>query len=149
MQVLYHDIETKLRWATRAAAADLGDLLRAAVVPARAGNPGDAVDGRRRELAPKMKPGAHLINASRGSVVEIEPLAAAREGRLGGAAVDVFPAEPKGNDEAFESPLRGLDNVIPYPHVGGSTRWRRRTTSGSRSRPSWCATATTAARCRR
>ena len=69
-----------------------------------------------------MKPGAVLINASRGSVVEIEPLAEAlRAKRLLGAAIDVFPVEPRSNKETFESPLRGLDNVILTPHVGGST----------------------------
>ena len=70
----------------------------------------------------RMRPGAHLVNASRGTVVDILALASAlREGHLGGAAVDVFPVEPKGPDEAFESPLRGLDNVLLTPHVGGST----------------------------
>ncbi|MFP3649053.1 NAD(P)-dependent oxidoreductase, partial [Paraburkholderia sp. SIMBA_054] len=69
-----------------------------------------------------MKRGAHLINASRGTVVDIEALdAALREGRLGGAAVDVFPVEPKGNGDAFVSPLTVHDNVILNPHVGGST----------------------------
>ena len=69
-----------------------------------------------------MKPGAVLINASRGSVVEIEPLAQAlRDKKLLGAAIDVFPTEPKSNKDSFESPLRGLDNVILTPHVGGST----------------------------
>lgn len=123
MQVLYHDIETKLALGNARAAADLGDLLaRSDVVTLHVPEtPATQWMVGARELA-RMKPGAHLINASRGSVVEIEPLAAAlREGRLGGAAVDVFPAEPKGNDEAFESALRGLDNVILTPHVGGST----------------------------
>ena len=70
----------------------------------------------------KMKPGAHLINAARGTVVDIDALAdALRRGHLAGAAVDVFPAEPKGNDDPFESALLGLDNVILTPHVGGST----------------------------
>ncbi|HRS40201.1 MAG TPA: NAD(P)-dependent oxidoreductase, partial [Bacteroidia bacterium] len=70
-----------------------------------------------------MKPGAILINASRGTVVEIEPLAQAlRDKKLLGAAVDVFPVEPKSNKDEFQSPLRGLDNVIITPHVGGSTQ---------------------------
>jgi D-3-phosphoglycerate dehydrogenase len=69
-----------------------------------------------------MKPGSILINASRGTVVEIEPLAEAiRSGKLLGAAIDVFPVEPRGNKDEFLSPLRGLDNVILTPHIGGST----------------------------
>ena len=73
------------------------------------------------ELA-KMKPGACLLNASRGTVVEIEPLAAAiKSGHVGGAAVDVYPDEPEGNSEGFVSPLRNLENVILTPHIGGST----------------------------
>src|SRR3989475_9100906 len=74
-----------------------------------------------KEIA-AMKPGAILINASRGTVVEIEPLAEAlKAGKLLGAAIDVFPTEPRSNKDEFVSPLRGLDNVILTPHVGGST----------------------------
>jgi D-3-phosphoglycerate dehydrogenase len=69
-----------------------------------------------------MKPGAMLINAARGTVVDIDALAAAlKSGHIAGAAIDVFPLEPKGNDDAFVSPLIGMDNVILTPHVGGST----------------------------
>lgn len=69
-----------------------------------------------------MKKGAYLINASRGSVVDIEALAQAiRTGALSGAAIDVFPEEPASNKQKFESPLQGLPNVILTPHIGGST----------------------------
>ncbi len=69
-----------------------------------------------------MKPGSHFINASRGTVVDIDALAAALESRhLHGAAIDVFPLEPQGNDSAFVSPLTRFDNVILTPHIGGST----------------------------
>jgi len=69
-----------------------------------------------------MKKGAILLNAARGKVVELDALAEAiKDGHLGGAAIDVFPVEPKSNDELFESPLRGLDKVILTPHIGGST----------------------------
>lgn len=69
-----------------------------------------------------MKRGAILLNASRGTVVDIDALAdAIKTGHLAGAAIDVFPEEPKANDEEFVSPLRGLDNVILTPHIGGST----------------------------
>ncbi|NOU51597.1 phosphoglycerate dehydrogenase [Pseudoalteromonas sp. JBTF-M23] len=70
-----------------------------------------------------MKQGAILINASRGTVVDIDALAEAlRDKKLAGAAIDVFPVEPKSNDEEFISPLREFDNVILTPHVGGSTQ---------------------------
>jgi len=70
-----------------------------------------------------MKKGSILINASRGTVVDIEALASVLEAdKIAGAAIDVFPVEPKSNDDEFISPLRGLDNVILTPHVGGSTQ---------------------------
>jgi D-3-phosphoglycerate dehydrogenase len=69
-----------------------------------------------------MKRGAHLINASRGTVVQIGALAAAlREGAVGGAAIDVYPDEPESSSDAFATELRGLSNVILTPHIGGST----------------------------
>ncbi|MEX6501989.1 phosphoglycerate dehydrogenase [Pseudomonas zhanjiangensis] len=69
-----------------------------------------------------MKKGGILINAARGTVVELEHLAAAiKDEHLIGAAIDVFPVEPRANNEEFESPLRGLDRVILTPHIGGST----------------------------
>ena len=69
-----------------------------------------------------MKPGGILINAARGTVVDIEALAAALQAKkLLGAAIDVFPVEPRTNKDEFQSPLRGLDNVILTPHIGGST----------------------------
>lgn len=69
-----------------------------------------------------MKKGAYLLNASRGSVVDLDELAAAlSRGDLAGAAIDVYPKEPRGSGEGFESPLRGLPNVILTPHIGGST----------------------------
>jgi D-3-phosphoglycerate dehydrogenase / 2-oxoglutarate reductase len=69
-----------------------------------------------------MKPGALLINNSRGTVVDLDALAAAlREGHLAGAAIDVFPVEPSSNSERFQSPVQGLKNVILTPHIGGST----------------------------
>lgn len=69
-----------------------------------------------------MKPDGIFINASRGTVVDIDALAAALESKqIAGAAIDVFPSEPKSNDEIFESPLRAFNNCIITPHVGGST----------------------------
>ena len=70
----------------------------------------------------QMKDGVIFINAARGTCVNLEDLAQAIEGgKVGGAAIDVFPKEPKSNDEPLDSPLRGYANVILTPHVGGST----------------------------
>jgi D-3-phosphoglycerate dehydrogenase len=69
-----------------------------------------------------MRPGAFLINASRGTVVDIPALTASlKSGHVAGAAVDVFPDEPQNNDERFVSDLQGMRNVILTPHIGGST----------------------------
>lgn len=69
-----------------------------------------------------MRKGSIFINASRGTVVDIDALTVAfKERHLAGAAIDVFPVEPQSNDDEFITPLRGLDNVLLTPHVGGST----------------------------
>jgi len=70
----------------------------------------------------RMRPGTFFLNASRGSVVDLDALAAAvRSGHIAGAYVDVYPTEPTGRSREFECPLRGLPNVIMSPHIGGST----------------------------
>ena len=123
MHVIFHDIEAKLSLGNARAAAGLDDLLsRSDIVTLHVPEtPATQMMFGAAQIA-LMKPGAHLINASRGTVVDIDALAAALEsGHVGGAAVDVFPVEPKGNGEAFESPLTKFDNVILTPHVGGST----------------------------
>jgi len=123
MRVIFHDIETKLSLGNARAVSSLDELLeRADVVTLHVPEtPATQLMIKREQLA-KMRSGAMLINASRGSVVDIDALATAlRDGHLAGAAVDVFPLEPKGNDDAFVSPLIGMDNVILTPHIGGST----------------------------
>jgi D-3-phosphoglycerate dehydrogenase len=123
MRVLFHDVETKLALGNAQAAAGLADLLqRSDVVTLHVPEtPATKLMFGAKEIA-AMRQGALLINASRGSVVDIDALAAAlHSGHLAGAAVDVFPVEPKGNDDPFVSPLVGLDNVILTPHIGGST----------------------------
>ncbi|WP_130617825.1 phosphoglycerate dehydrogenase [Dyella amyloliquefaciens] len=123
MRVIFHDIESKLSLGNARAADSLDDLLeRADVVTLHVPEtPSTKLMIGERELS-RMRKGAVLINASRGTVVDIEALAASlRSEHLSGAAVDVFPVEPKGNDDAFVSPLVGMDNVILTPHIGGST----------------------------
>ncbi|MFN7136296.1 MAG: phosphoglycerate dehydrogenase, partial [Thermomonas sp.] len=123
MRVLFHDIQTKLALGNAQPAAGLDDLLaRADVVTLHVPETPATQWMIGSEKLGRMKPGAHLINASRGSVVVIDALAdALATGRLAGAAVDVFPAEPEANGPGFESRLRGFDNVLLTPHVGGST----------------------------
>src|SRR3546814_8625892 len=123
MHVLFHDIETKLSRGNARTATGLDDLLARSDVGTLhvPETPATKLMFGAAQIA-RMRPGTHLINASRGSVVDIDALAGAlRSGHLAGAAVDVFPSEPKGNEDPFESPLLGLDNVILTPHVGGST----------------------------
>ncbi|UXZ54156.1 phosphoglycerate dehydrogenase [Halomonas sp. 7T] len=121
--VIYYDVITKLGMGNASQVPSLEQLLeRSDVVSLHVPDlPSTRWMMGEKEIA-AMKDGAILINAARGSVVEIEPLAAAiKAGKLNGAAIDVFPVEPKGNDEEFQSPLRGLENVILTPHIGGST----------------------------
>ena len=123
MHVLFHDIENKLTLGNAHAAASLDDLLeRSDVITLHVPQtPATRLMLGAPQLA-RMREGAMLINASRGSVVDIPALAAAlASGHLAGAAVDVFPVEPKSNQDAFVSPLMGMDNVILTPHIGGST----------------------------
>jgi D-3-phosphoglycerate dehydrogenase len=123
MQVVFHDIEAKLTLGNARQLASLDDVLQAADVTSLhvPDTPATRDMIGARELA-LMKPGSHLINASRGTVVDIAALAdALARGHLAGAAIDVFPVEPQGNDSAFESPLVRFDNVLLTPHIGGST----------------------------
>jgi len=123
MRVLYYDIETKLALGNARPTGSLGELLEASdVVTLHV--PETAQTARMMGAAEiaRMKQGARLINAARGTVVDIDALVhALREKHLSGAAMDVFPAEPKTASDEFVSPLREFDNVILTPHVGGST----------------------------
>jgi len=123
MQVLYRDIEAKLALGNAKAVASLDALLASAdVVTLHVPETPETQGMMGAPQIAAMKPGAKLINASRGTVVDIDALAEAlRAGRLSGAAIDVFPVEPKSAGQTFESPLRGLDNVLLTPHIGGST----------------------------
>lgn len=123
MRVIYHDIETKLALGNASPAASLGELLeRSDIVSLHVPETPSTKWMIGAPELKKMRRGSLLINASRGTVVDIEALAAAlREKHLNGAAIDVFPVEPKGNADPFVSPLIGMDNVILTPHVGGST----------------------------
>lgn len=124
MRVLYHDIESKLPLGNAESRAHLSDLLEESDVVTLhvPETPVTRMMIGAAELE-IMRPGSYLINASRGSVVDIDALAAALEsGHLAGAAVDVYPEEPDSNDEPLVSPLTRFDNVLLTPHIGGSTQ---------------------------
>jgi len=123
MRVVFFDIATKLPMGNNRPLASLAECLGESdfvTLHVPATRETHEMIGQ-TELA-QMKPGAHLINASRGTVVKIDALASAiRDGRVGGAAVDVYPEEPESNSDGFATELRGLPNVILTPHIGGST----------------------------
>ncbi|WP_420333187.1 phosphoglycerate dehydrogenase [Roseibium sp.] len=123
MRVIYFDMVDKLQHGNVAPAESLDALLgQADVVSLHVPDTPETRNMFRAEEIAKMKKGAFLINNARGKVIDIEALAQAlRSGHLAGAAIDVFPVEPKSNKDEFTSPLRGIDNVILTPHVGGST----------------------------
>jgi D-3-phosphoglycerate dehydrogenase len=122
MRVCYYDPESKLPLGN-AKPLPLEEVLRQAdVITLHVPGGPTTVNLLNAERIALMKPSAVLINASRGGVVDIDALnAALREGRLAGAALDVYPSEPKSEKEEFITPLRGLENVILTPHIGGST----------------------------
>lgn len=124
MDVYYYDVVTKLPYGNAKQVGSLNELLALADIvslhvpqlPSTQWMIGE------KELR-TMKKGSILLNAARGTVVVIEDLAKVlEEGHLAGAAIDVFPVEPRANGEEFESPLRKFDNVILTPHIGGSTQ---------------------------
>jgi D-3-phosphoglycerate dehydrogenase len=123
LRVIYYDHTDKLRHGNVEPTSTLDELLAKADVVSLHVPETSATQGMigAGEIA-KMKPGAILINNARGTIVDLDALAAAlRSRKLSGAAIDVFPSEPSSNAEQFSTPLQGLDNVILTPHVGGST----------------------------
>jgi len=123
MKVFLFDVVTKLPLGNATQLNSLQELMSTCdIVTLHVPETPDTKDMIGAEQLGWMQPNAIFINASRGTVVDIDALAdALREKRLAGAAIDVFPIEPKSNDEEFVSPLREFDNCILTPHVGGST----------------------------
>jgi D-3-phosphoglycerate dehydrogenase / 2-oxoglutarate reductase len=123
MQVYYYDIIKKLPLGNSKSVSSLNDLLKMSDfvtlhVP--------ETDQTKNLIGEKelsiMKKGSYLINASRGTVVDLEALAIlVKSKHIAGVAIDVFPQEPKNNNESFYTPLQGLENVVLTPHIGGST----------------------------
>ena len=123
MKVIYFDVVTKLPLGNARQVATMDELLASSdVVSLHVPQLPSTNNMMTAAQFAKMKKGSIFINAARGTCVVIDDLAAALESKhLGGAAIDVFPKEPKANDEEFQSPLRKYDNVILTPHIGGST----------------------------
>lgn len=127
MDVYYYDVEDKLALGNATKVATLEELL--SIADAVSLHVDDNAANKnffgKKEIA-QMKDGAILVNLARGFVVDIAALVAAlKSKKLGGAAVDVYPEEPRKNGEFFTE-LKGLDNVILTPHVGGSTEEAQR-----------------------
>jgi D-3-phosphoglycerate dehydrogenase len=124
MQVVFYDIEMKLALGNARPMPTMQALLEIAdVVTLHVPETPQTKNLIDASALAHMKPSASLINASRGHVVDIDALVQALDsGSLSGAAIDVFPQEPKSNTDTFISPLRGRDNVILTPHIGGSTQ---------------------------
>ena len=124
MQVYYYDREEKLSLSNATKCATLNELLKTADIVTL------HIDGRKENTNlfgakqfGAMKKGSYFINIARGSVIDVEALARSiKKGHIVGAAIDVFPEEPRGKLRNFTTPLQGLPNVILTPHIGGSTQ---------------------------
>jgi D-3-phosphoglycerate dehydrogenase len=127
MDVCYYDVEDKLALGNATKIDELSELLAVSdVVTLHVDDNSSNKNFFGEKEISQMKDGAHLVNLSRGFVVNIEALVAAlKSGKLAGAAVDVYPEEPRKNGE-FYTDLKGLPNVILTPHVGGSTEEAQR-----------------------
>ena len=123
MDVYFYDIENKLPLGNAKQVRSLEELLSSCdVVSLHVPELPSTKNLMNAERITQLKQGAILINAARGTVVDIDALAQAlKDGKIHGAAIDVFPIEPASINEEFVSPLREFDNVILTPHIGGST----------------------------
>jgi D-3-phosphoglycerate dehydrogenase len=123
-RVSFYDIENKLTLGNATQISSMQELLaQSDVVSLHVPEIASTKNMMGAKQFAQMKDGAIFMNAARGTVVDIAALCAALDSKkLSGAAIDVFPTEPKSNKEEFESPLRKFDNVILTPHVGGSTQ---------------------------
>ncbi len=123
MRVLFHDHQAKLPMGNNIAVPTLDELLATAdFVTLHVPETPQTMNMIGAPELARMRRGAYLLNASRGTVVVIEALAEAlRSGHIAGAAIDVYPEEPESNVDTFRSALQNLPNVILTPHIGGST----------------------------
>ena len=136
MKVIYYDIANKLPLGNARAASSLKEVLvESHFVTLHVPQTAETEWMIAQEEIALMRKGAFFINTSRGRVVRIAPLKEALvSGHLRGAALDVFPEEPKKNGKGFKSPLQGLKNVILTPHIGGSTEEAQESIAGEVSK---------------
>ncbi len=123
LQVIYYDIIKKLPMGNAKPVESLQELLKHSdFVSLHVPETPQTINMMGAKEFSLMRKGAHIINASRGTVIDINALVEnLKNHKLGGAAIDVFPSEPQSNSEIFKSPLQNLSNVILSPHIGGST----------------------------
>lgn len=128
MKVVFHDIVKKLSLGNARQLPNLRELLKASDFVTLHVPDTKLTRGMiGREELKLMRRGSYLLNLSRGSVVDIKALRKSLlSGHLAGAALDVYPREPKARTDPFDSELRGLENVILTPHIGGSTEEAQR-----------------------
>jgi len=123
MKVLFYDVETKMPLGNAIAVKSLHELVsNADIISLHVPETAVTQNLVNKELLGEFKKGSILINYARGQVVDLDALAVALNGGdISGAAIDVYPAEPKKNGDKFVTPLQNLANVILTPHIGGST----------------------------
>ncbi len=123
MKVLFYDVEPKLSLGNAHAVRTLDELIKQSdIVTLHVPETAATFHMMNANRLSRMRKGSYLINYCRGNVVDLDALRKMLEkGHIAGAAVDVFPKEPKTNQDLFTSPLQGLPNVILTPHIGGST----------------------------
>jgi D-3-phosphoglycerate dehydrogenase len=123
MKVYYFDVVGKLPLGNATPVGSLKELLNLSdFVTLHVPDTAETRSMISRAEIEQMKAGSFLLNLSRGRVVDLDAVKEARVSKkLAGAAIDVFPEEPKSNEDPFSSPLCGLNNVILTPHIGGST----------------------------
>lgn len=128
LSVIYYDIERKLSIGNAKPVDSLDELFaRADIITMHVPETELTKNMINAAAFDKMKPGVRFLNASRGTVVDIDALCAAlKSGKVAGAACDVYPQEPKKKGEEFQSPLRDFENVILSPHIGAGTEEAQR-----------------------
>lgn len=123
MKIIYYDADTKLPLGNAVECKSIKELVSTAdIISLHVPEIPSTKNLINKNNLKYFKKGSHLINYSRGQVVDLKALAEAiKSEQIGGAAVDVYPEEPENNNDPFETPLQGLLNVLLTPHIGGST----------------------------